>query len=164
MKKWKCWVGLEHPWRRNWGWLQGIFVNHWEVMYLLSEWRRRSRFRLEVEMTSKVIRWIWQGNSRGNFRWAVVNLEEVLYSNWKYRLYNQSWIIISTLPLLDTVILGELFISFGFFCVCSFFSFFILSLLPDKMELLFHIYYNFVFICLIGFVHSLFYDFFNTLF
>ena len=124
MKKWKCWVGLEHPWRRNWGWLQGIFVNHWEVMYLLSEWRRRSRFRFEVEMTSKVIRWIWQGNSRGNFRRAVVNLEEVLYSNWKYRLYNQSWIIISTLPLLDTVILGELFISFGFFCVCSFFFFF----------------------------------------
>lgn len=152
---WKCWVGVEHPWRRNWGWFQGIFVNHWEVMYLLSEWRRWSRFWFEVEIMSKVMWSIWPGDSRGNFRRAVVNLEEVLYSNWKYRLYNQSWIKISTLPLLDSDPRRAIYLLWVFF----FFNF-ILSLLPGKMELLFHIYYNFVFICLIAFVHSLFYYFF----
>lgn len=79
---------------------------------------------------SKVMWWIWPGNSSGNFRQEVVNTEEIVCSNRKYRLWNQSWLKISTLPLLDHVILGELFISFGVF-------FFIWFLLPDKMGLLF---------------------------
>ena len=123
---------------------------------------------IRMEKVEQVLVWgrdkvmwsIWPGDSRGNFRRAVVNLEEVLYSNWKYRLYNQSWIIISTLPLLDSDPRRAIYLLWVFF----FFNF-ILSLLPGKMELLFHIYYNFVFICLIAFVHSLFYDFFfSTLF